>query len=44
MLLTGTLIVLAAWLAFIWFADPDGFRRRRALREMRTPLSPTGFC
>lgn len=28
MLLTGTLIVLALWLGFIWFADPDGFRTR----------------
>jgi hypothetical protein len=26
MLLT-TLIVLTIWLAFVWFCDPDGFRR-----------------
>jgi hypothetical protein len=29
MLLTGTLIVLALWLLFVWFCDPDGFRPRR---------------
>jgi hypothetical protein len=28
MLLTGTLVVLALWLGFVWFVDPDGFRKR----------------
>ena len=28
MLLTGTLVVLVLWLGFIWFVDPDGFRKR----------------
>ena len=28
MLLTGTLVVLALLLGFIWFVDPDGFRKR----------------
>lgn len=26
MLLAGTLAVLALWLIFVWFFDPDGFR------------------
>jgi hypothetical protein len=26
MILAGTLVILALWLAFIWFADPDGYR------------------
>jgi hypothetical protein len=30
MLLTGTLVVLILWLAFVWFCDPDGFRVERA--------------
>jgi hypothetical protein len=28
MLLTGTLVVLTLWLGFVWFVDPDGFRKR----------------
>lgn len=27
MLLVATILVLALWLAFVWFADPDGLRR-----------------
>jgi hypothetical protein len=26
-MLIETFIVLAIWLAFVWFCDPDGFRR-----------------
>ena len=29
MIITGTLITLALWLAFVWFADPDGYRDAR---------------
>jgi hypothetical protein len=29
MLLSVTLTVLAVWLAFVWFFDPDGFRGQR---------------
>ena len=28
MIAIGTLIILALWLAFIWFVDPDGFASR----------------
>lgn len=28
MLLTGIFIVLALWIGFVWFVDPDGFRKR----------------
>jgi hypothetical protein len=34
MLLTATLVVLALWLAFVWFCDPDGFR----VRTRRAPV------
>lgn len=26
--MTATLIILAIWIAFVWFFDPDGFSRR----------------
>jgi hypothetical protein len=29
MIIGGTLIVLALWMAFIWFVDPDGHRNAR---------------
>jgi len=29
MVMFGTLAVLAAWLAFVWIFDPDGFRDTR---------------
>lgn len=28
MLLIDTLVVLALWLGFVWFVDPDGFQKR----------------
>jgi len=28
MLVAGILLMLIAWMAFIWIADPDGFRAR----------------
>ena len=36
MLLIGTLIVLAIWLAFVWFCDPDGFRTRSNQADTNT--------
>ena len=35
MMLIGTFVVLASWLAFVWFADPDGFRRRAVVRRTK---------
>lgn len=32
MLLSATVIVLALWLAFVWFCDPDGFRAARSTK------------
>jgi hypothetical protein len=29
MIIAGTLIILALWLAFVWFVDPDGYRNAR---------------
>ena len=29
MIIGGTLITLALWMAFIWFVDPDGLRKAR---------------
>jgi hypothetical protein len=29
MIMAGTLIILALWLAFVWFVDPDGYRNAR---------------
>lgn len=31
MILVGTLVILALWLAFIWFVDPDGHRGGRSV-------------
>jgi hypothetical protein len=28
MIIAGTLIILALWMAFIWFVDPDGIASR----------------
>ena len=43
MLMFETLAVLAAWLAFIWIFDPDGFRddrmRPQRVRASRWPLT-----
>lgn len=41
MLAIGTVTVLAIWLAFVWFGDPDGYRKIRkdrpeAVRGKRT--------
>ena len=41
MMLIGTIAVLASWLAFVWFADPDGFRRRAVVRRTKT-VPPLG--
>jgi hypothetical protein len=36
MIIAGTLIILALWLAFVWFVDPDGYRDvRRAVGDGR---------
>ena len=36
MIIAGTLIILALWLAFVWFVDPDGYRdARRAVGDGR---------
>jgi len=36
MVIAGTLIILALWLAFVWFVDPDGYRNaRRAVSDRR---------
>ena len=36
MIMAGTLIILALWLAFVWFVDPDGYRNaQRAVSERR---------
>lgn len=41
MLLTGTVVVLALWLGFVWFAGPDKFRKRAcSAQEQRRPQSP----
>jgi hypothetical protein len=36
MIVAATLIVLALWIAFIWFFDPDGYRKATA----RYPEAP----
>jgi hypothetical protein len=33
MLLSATVVVLALWLAFVWFCDPDGFRAARIAKS-----------
>jgi hypothetical protein len=45
MILTGTLIILALWWAFVLFFDPDGFGdARRAARDKRDgPSSRTAL-
>lgn len=35
MILVGTLVILALWLAFIWFVDPDGHRGERSVPATR---------
>lgn len=36
MIMAGTLIILALWLAFVWFVDPDGHRdARRTVGDRR---------
>jgi hypothetical protein len=30
MFIYETAVVIALWLAFVWFCDPDGFRAARA--------------
>jgi hypothetical protein len=39
MIIGGTLIILALWMAFIWFVDPDGIRSARlgGRRLAKTP-------
>jgi hypothetical protein len=42
MLIAGTVLSIAAWMAFIWIVDPDGFRtrgRRDKGLERRTKVS-----
>ena len=36
MLLPGTFVVLALWLGFVWFVDPDGFRRRSSIAKTKS--------
>jgi len=38
MILGATIVVLAAWLAFVWIVDPDDFMRRTSKRMVRPPL------
>jgi hypothetical protein len=49
MLLIGTIIVLALWLAFVWFVDPGDFHGSKRLRLVRArgsspTLSPRRHC
>ena len=38
--MTATLIILAIWVAFVWFYDPDDFGRRdRAAARVGLPVS-----
>ena len=47
MIAIGTLIILALWLAFIWFVDPDGFaprgRRFEKIHVGKRRLSDAGL-
>jgi hypothetical protein len=36
MLIIGTLVVLALWLAFVWRFDPDGFREASRKRVVKS--------
>ena len=38
MILGATIVVLAAWLVFVWIVDPDDFMRRTSKRMVRPPL------
>ena len=40
MLLVGTVIVLGSWMAFIWYADPDGLVKVPVERRGRKPMLP----
>lgn len=40
MIVFGTIIILAALAAFLWFVDPDGFRETRARSARERPASP----
>ena len=35
MIIGATLIILALWMAFIWFVDPDDLRSARRLAKTR---------
>jgi hypothetical protein len=35
MMLAATMTVLFAWLAFVWFVDPDGFAKPRRAAHRR---------
>lgn len=39
--MTATLIILAIWIAFVWFLDPDGFSRRGRSKPTRRPAGAT---
>jgi hypothetical protein len=39
MLLTLTLMVLALWLEFVWFVDPDAFRTQTYSAQEASPSS-----
>jgi hypothetical protein len=43
MMLAGTLAILALWLAFVWFADPDGFRDPKRRRGRAGPDYPKHY-
>jgi hypothetical protein len=41
-MLLETFMVLALWLMFVWFYDPDGFRARRVPANFRARSNPQG--
>ena len=47
MIIGGTLIILALWMAFIWFVDPDGIasrgRRFEKIHISKRRLSDAGL-
>ncbi len=40
MIFLALIVVLAAWLAFVWIVEPDHFMRRTSKRMVKPPLPP----